>query len=80
MANALNEFFVNIGKDMSEKLPTTEISHNQYLNANDSPEQSFFLYPTNPEEISKIVAAFSSNKPDGPDRIPIRFLSMECLH
>ena len=78
IANILNEFFVNIGTDMSKKLSPALVSHEHYLKKFKSRSQrnSFFLAPTCPAEVAKIINSFSPNKAAGPDGISAKFLKL----
>ena len=69
IANTLNEYFVNIGTNLANQLPTAPMTYEHFLK---NPQaNSFFLHPTDPGEISKIMNSFSSHKAAG--LIPAKF-------
>ena len=73
IANTLNEFFTNIGKNMSSRLPDAPIPHQQFLNNRQC--CSFYLSPTDPLEILKLINSFSPHK-SVPDKIPPKFFKL----
>ena len=75
MANALNEYFTNIGPNMSSSLPPTSLSHKHFLK-NSAQRNSFYLTPTYPAEIDKVINSFLSKKSAGPDNIPVKFFKL----
>ena len=60
IANTLNIFFTNIGTNMSNRLPTSAVSHHHFLKNRQS--SSFYLIPTDPIQISEKLKSFSSKK------------------
>ena len=56
MADTLNNFFVNIGTNMSNQLPPSDLSPDHFLNKHSRPQRnSFFLSPTCPADVAKII-------------------------
>jgi len=74
MANALNQYFTDIGRNMSNSLPPSPLSHKHFMKNRQS--SSFFLSPTDPLEVLKIINSFSSRKSAGVDKIPAKFLKL----
>ena len=68
MANKFNEYFTNIGSDLSKSIPKVSGSFSDYLN-HLKPTDSFFITPTNPAEIIDIVQNLKSKKSSGYDDV-----------
>ena len=73
IANELNEYFVKVGKKLSDKISPPTKSHRDFLKG-PPVNNTFFLSATNPFEVESIVSSFDNNKAMGPDNIPIRML------
>ena len=73
IANTLNEYFTNIGTDMSSRLPDPPVPYQQFLK--NRQQSSFYLTPTDPMEILKIINSFLK-KSCGPDKIPVKFFKL----
>ena len=73
IAKTLNEYFVNVGPNLAGKLTPSNISFENYLNKNNSPNNSFYLAPTTPKEISDTGDSFSSSMCEAPDLISPKF-------
>ena len=69
VANALNKYFVNVGHNLAEKLPASDISFENYLDVIISPSHSFVIHPTSPEEVIEVSETFSSSLCEDPNRI-----------
>ena len=74
IANALNDYFVNIGPDLASKLEASENTFESYMSQRI--RNSFFLSPTDFAEILTILKKFSSRKSSGPDNIPCKILKL----
>ena len=72
IASIFNDFFVNIGPSIANKIPYSKFNYKNFLPARSI--DSVYLYPTNEEEISKIIAKFDTNKSTGPSSIPLKIL------
>lgn len=68
IANKFNDYFVNIGKDLSKTIPEISGSFSDYLK-HIKPTNSFFIKPTDSLEIIDIVQNLKSNKSAGFDDI-----------
>ena len=73
IADELNNYFVQIGKKLSDKISPPAKTHMDFLKGS-AIENTFFLSATNPFEVDSIVSSFNNNKAMGPDSIPIRML------
>ena len=73
IANTFNDYFVNIGKNMSNTIP--EVSHTIH-----SPRvtSSFVLFEILEEEISKLIHSLDEHKSSRDDDIPVKFLKLSC--
>ena len=74
IANAFNNFFVNVAYTVNKDIPLTFKSPNDYLK-NPNP-QSLFLYPVTKLEIEDIIDSLNSSKASGPFSIPIKLLKL----
>ena len=72
ISDSLNSFFTNIAKKIESKIPQTDKHFSDYLL--NPTENSFFLTPTTPDEVSKIIKNLSSRKALGPNSIPYNIL------
>ena len=82
IVNVFNDHFSTIGTKVQEKIPVEPGNFKDYLNKRDkngklyiNPDgHSFFLSPTVPGEISKIIDSLDSSKSTGPNGIPVFLL------
>ena len=74
-SNLFNIFFVNIGVNIDKKIPNTNKNYRDYLE-NIKVENSFFLLPTTPKEISEIINFLDLNKAAGPNSLPVFILKV----
>ena len=73
MANTLNNFYVNIGKSIEEKIPKAKTSFSYYLRQRNI--YNIILNPCTDEEIRKYISDITSvSKSTGPNSIPISIL------
>ena len=75
IAESLNNFFVNIGSTVEEKIPKTQKTFFSFLK--DPNERSLFLKEVTHCEILSFLNAFKSSKACGPNSIPTKFL-LQC--
>ena len=74
VSNAFNNYFGCIAeKTKSKIIPTNESYTNFLLNSNNN---SFFLSPTLPEEVNKLILSLNHTKADGPGSIPTKLLKL----
>ena len=73
----LNDYFVNIGKKLSDKIEPGKTDFKEYLNGNFLNSMAFQL--ASPNEIVNIVNDFKSKSSSGIDGIPTTILK-SCIH
>ena len=74
IANSLNEFFVNIGNTVEEKIPQTNKNYKEYLG--NRVVNSFLPSPVMENEIEDIISKMNKSKAAGPNSIPTNILKM----
>ena len=72
IANSFNNFFTNIGPDIAKKIPKSSKSYKNFLQKKTL--KSFYFFPTNENEVSKIINNFKNGKSAGPNSIPLHIL------
>ena len=76
IADKLNEYFIKVGPNLADKLPPCNTPFERYLSSDKSPTESFTIYPTCPNEVKKVISAFSSSNCEGPDQISPKFFKL----
>lgn len=71
-SNEFNKFFVDIGKNMSQKIPKTNLP--KIFLSDIKVKQSLFLDPITKNEMVIIIANLKNNSAPGPDRINAKTL------
>ena len=74
IANIFNNYFSTIGEKTQAKIKHSYKKYTDYL-SNENPD-TFFLSPTNKEEIKFILSSHDINKSIGPYSIPSKVLNM----
>ena len=77
IANIFNDHYLLIGPKVQQKIPNQTGDFRTYLRKPRSDGKlfiNFFLSPTVPDEISKIVDALDISKSSGPNGIPVFLL------
>ena len=74
IANIFNNYFSTIGEKTQAKIKHSHKKYTDYL-SNENPD-TFFLSPTNKEEIKFILSSLDINKSTGPYSIPSKVLNM----
>ncbi len=69
IADGFNNFFTNIGPNLADKIPTTDVPFDNFLDNIASPLHSFFLTPTDPDEVIKLCGTLRSGASPGDDDI-----------
>ena len=69
---AFNNFFANIGNNLTKNIPRVNKSSIRYLTA--PSQDSFFLFPTTTVEIENEIIVLNANKSTGPYSIPVAIL------
>ena len=72
MANAMNNFFVNIGSTVEAKIPKVNRSFNSYIGEHINTD--FQTREVTSNEVIEIIKKFSTGKSSGPFSIPIHIL------
>ena len=72
IASTLNQYFVNVPKQVNKDIPRTRKCLLDYLS--NPVENSLSLKPTDPKEIEAIILSLNNSKSSGPFSIPIRLL------
>ena len=78
IANNFNEYFLNVATKISNKIPRNPNTPLRYLNAPNN--NSFFVSPTVPDEVSSIIQSLKKSKSTGPNSIPIKLLKILDPH
>ena len=74
VANTFNNHFTSIAKNIEQNLITSKSKYYDYLR--DSSQQTFFLPPTNEQEVLTTINQLKRNKAFGPSSIPTKFLKL----
>jgi hypothetical protein len=80
IAKIFNDHFSALGAGVQQKIPVVEVNYNSYLYKKSNgrpiinPFFTFFLSPTKPDEISKIIDGLDPRKSTGPNGIPVFIL------
>ena len=68
IAHSFNQFFCTVAQKIEDKIIHTDTKYQDSL---DNPaSQTFFLSPTDSEEIKQLIISLTSNKTTGPASIP----------
>ena len=84
ISNTFNDHFSTLGAKVQQKIPPERGSYNDYLKKKSqngkliiNPDGlTFFLSPTKPDEISKIIDRLDPKKSTGPNGIPVFILKL----
>lgn len=72
-ANVFNDYFINVGTKMSQKIKKIENLPNNVLE-NHSIQSSIFLTPITKNEIIEIIGSLKNNSSAGPDGISVKLI------
>ena len=72
MTKALNDFFVNIGNMVEQKIPQGNKHYVSYMD--ERVLNSFFIAPVETNEIIDMINKLNTNKACGPNSIPSKIL------
>ena len=72
MTKALNEFFVNIGNMVDQKIPHVNKNYITYMD--ERVLNSFFAAPVESDEVIEMINKLNTNKACGPNSIPSKIL------
>ena len=73
IANGFCKYFSEVGKTFAEKIPPPEHLFHTYLSSTEN-KRSLFLFPTDPDEINKLLSSLKPKKSSGHDNISTLFL------
>ena len=74
IASSFNDHFTSIAEKIEDNLVKFKFNYSRYLsNPN---EYSFFIKPTNAEEVLCEITKLKNNKSIGPSSIPLKFLKL----
>ena len=76
MANAFNDFFTNVGPELDKEIPICKKTGANKLYLKDRIPHSFFISPTNAQEIYDMIKNLDETKSSGPCSIPIKLLKI----
>ena len=77
ISNTFNNYFVEIGKKITDNMP----KNNKFLKyLGDKNPSTMFLNPTDKREISKIIGKLNKKKSSGPDLIPVTLIKSCSEH
>ena len=79
IANIFNDFFINIGPDMANKIPAITNIINYHIDPNSNPN-TIFLRLTCESEVLKIIHSLNSNKSAGIDQISAKVIEHIAVH
>ena len=75
IANAMNDFFINIGSELASKFQNN--NENEFLKfMGEKSDQSMYMHKTNPDEVRKIIEKLKDKKSCGYDELSARFLKL----
>ena len=74
IANLFNNYFSSIGEKSQSKIRFSNKTCTGYLHGDNV--NSFFITPTDSEEVISIISSLSDNKSSGPNSIPTRILKL----
>ena len=78
ISNKFNEFFVTIGPKLDAKIDPPQTDFKSYLPNNIG--DSFFINPTSPDEITRIIGQCKNKYSSGWDNVPMAIIRSVGLH
>ena len=72
MAKSFNDFFVNIGNTIEEKISPGDINFSNFLKKYNN--DIFFLQPVDEKEVKRMILQLNISKACGPNSIPTKLL------
>jgi len=76
ISNAFNNYFANIGKQLADNIPASANSALEYLANLPNYYDSFYLFPTDAEEIAAEISSLKLGKSVGPFSVPVKVLKI----
>ena len=74
IAKTFNDFYGSVAEKLKQKIPQSNTSFKDYLKT--PTLDSFFLAPTTPLDVYKIIQGFNENKAVGQNSIPSKILKL----
>ena len=74
MSNVFNNYFTSIAKKTNSNIKFSPKHCTDYLSYTNT--NTFFLTPTDQNEISFIISSLDSHKSSGPNSIPLKILKL----
>ena len=74
MSNVFNNYFTSIAKKTNSNIKFSPKHYTDYLSYSNT--NTFFLTPTDKNEISLIISSLNSHKSSGPNSIPVKILKL----
>ena len=74
MGNVFNNYFTAIAKETNSNIKLSAKSYTDYLSYTNT--NTYFLTPTNKNEISFTISSLDSHKSSGPNSIPVKILKL----
>ena len=74
VANAFNQYFVNVGSELDKEIPRATVDYTNFMGSPNS--NNFFLYPTCASEIEDEINLLANNKASGFFSIPMKILKL----
>ena len=74
MSNVFNNYFTSIAKKTNSNIKFSPKHYTDYLSYSNT--NTFFLTPTDKNEISLIISSLDSHKSSGPNSIPVKILKL----
>ena len=75
IAQHFNEYFTNVGPSIDKKIHQSKYDFHHYLNKVRT-DKTFFISPTEPQEVFNIIHSLDINKSLGPNSIPVYILKV----
>ena len=72
IAEAMNKFYINIGRELADNIKTTHEEQEKYLNDLPTKNSSFLFSRINSNTIKKIAISLKPKMSSGPDGIPTK--------
>ena len=74
MSNVFNNYFTSIAQKTNSNIKFSPKHYTEYVSYSNT--NSFFLTPTDKNEISPIISSLHSHKSSGPNSIPVKNLKL----
>ena len=74
MSNVFNNYFTSIAEKTKSNIKFSPKQYTDYLSSTNT--NTFFLTPTDKNEIAFIISSLDSHKSSGPNSIPVKILKL----